>query len=114
MTRPLEPLRLVLAELAAAVRSQEWRDDALCAQTDPEAFFPKKGGTTAEAERICSMCEVRAECLEYALVEGDEDLHGVWGGASHRERRRLRKLRRGAPLAGPADSRVPELPAVAS
>ena len=48
-----------------------WQDRALCAQTDPEAFFPEKGGSTREAKRVCRGCEVRAECLEYAL-EHDE------------------------------------------
>ncbi|MGH3813281.1 MAG: WhiB family transcriptional regulator, partial [Pseudonocardiaceae bacterium] len=47
---------------------QEWQERALCAQTDPEAFFPEKGGSTREAKRICAGCEVRAECLEYALA----------------------------------------------
>ena len=46
---------------------QSWQDRALCAQTDPEAFFPEKGGSTREAKRVCRSCEVRAECLEYAL-----------------------------------------------
>ena len=44
-----------------------WQEQALCAQTDPEAFFPEKGGSTREAKRICVGCEVKAECLEYAL-----------------------------------------------
>ena len=39
----------------------EWHDKALCAQTDPEAFFPEKGGSTREAKRICESCEVRQE-----------------------------------------------------
>ena len=47
----------------------DWQERALCAQTDPEAFFPEKGGSTREAKRICSGCEVRAECLEYALAQ---------------------------------------------
>ena len=63
-----------------------WQDQALCAQTDPEAFFPEKGGSTREAKRVCRGCEVRAECLEYAL-ENDERF-GIWGGLSERERRR--------------------------
>ena len=67
----------------------EWHDKALCAQTDPEAFFPEKGGSTREAKRICESCGVRQECLEYAL-ENDERF-GIWGGLSERERRRLRK-----------------------
>ncbi|MDU0478859.1 WhiB family transcriptional regulator [Staphylococcus chromogenes] len=68
---------------------QEWQDQALCAQTDPEAFFPEKGGSTREAKRICQACEVRDECLEFAL-EHDERF-GIWGGLSERERRRLKK-----------------------
>jgi WhiB family redox-sensing transcriptional regulator len=66
-----------------------WQERALCAQTDPEAFFPEKGGSTREAKRICTTCEVRAECLEYAL-EHDERF-GIWGGLSERERRRLKR-----------------------
>ena len=68
---------------------EEWQDRALCAQTDPEAFFPEKGGSTREAKKICLSCEVRVECLEYAL-ENDERF-GIWGGLSERERRRLKK-----------------------
>ncbi|MEJ5928384.1 WhiB family transcriptional regulator [Corynebacterium sp. H128] len=68
---------------------QEWQDQALCAQTDPEAFFPEKGGSTREAKRICQACGVRDECLEFAL-EHDERF-GIWGGLSERERRRLKK-----------------------
>ena len=66
-----------------------WQERALCAQTDPEAFFPEKGGSTREAKRICMACAVRDECLEYAL-EHDERF-GIWGGLSERERRRLKK-----------------------
>jgi len=66
-----------------------WQADALCAQTDPEAFFPEKGGSTRDAKKVCGACTVRAQCLEYAL-EHDERF-GIWGGLSERERRRLRK-----------------------
>ncbi|WP_233091300.1 WhiB family transcriptional regulator [Arthrobacter sp. MSA 4-2] len=66
-----------------------WQSDALCAQTDPEAFFPEKGGSTRDAKKVCGACMVRSECLEYAL-ENDERF-GIWGGLSERERRRLRK-----------------------
>ena len=67
----------------------EWQERALCSQTDPEAFFPEKGGSTREAKRICSRCEVRAECLEYALCH--DERFGIWGGLSERERRRLKR-----------------------
>ena len=68
---------------------EEWQDRALCAETDPEAFFPEKGGSTREAKRICSGCEVRSECLEYALAH--DERFGIWGGLSERERRRLKR-----------------------
>ena len=71
---------------------EAWRLNALCAETDPEAFFPEKGGSTREAKRVCSGCEVRAECLEFALA--NDERFGIWGGLSERERRRLRLMRR--------------------
>ena len=66
-----------------------WQERALCAQTDPEAFFPEKGGSTREAKKVCLACEVRVECLEYALAQ--DERFGIWGGLSERERRRLKK-----------------------
>ena len=66
-----------------------WQEQALCAQTDPEAFFPEKGGSTREAKRVCVGCEVRAECLDYALA--NDERFGIWGGLSERERRRLKR-----------------------
>ncbi|MBV9058430.1 MAG: WhiB family transcriptional regulator [Pseudonocardiales bacterium] len=72
-----------------ALDQPDWQERALCAQTDPEAFFPEKGGSTREAKRICAGCEVRAECLEYALAF--DERFGIWGGLSERERRRLKR-----------------------
>ena len=66
-----------------------WQERALCAQTDPESFFPEKGGSTREAKKVCLACEVRSECLEYALA--NDERFGIWGGLSERERRRLKK-----------------------
>ena len=66
-----------------------WQERALCAQTDPEAFFPEKGGSTREAKKVCTRCEVRGECLEYALA--NDERFGIWGGLSERERRKLKK-----------------------
>lgn len=75
-------------DLFEAVEEQ-WQERALCAQTDPEAFFPEKGGSTREAKRICQGCEVKPECLEYALH--NDERFGIWGGLSERERRRLKR-----------------------
>jgi WhiB family redox-sensing transcriptional regulator len=69
--------------------TEEWQERALCAQTDPEAFFPEKGGTTGDAKRICRRCEVRGECLEYALAGNVK--FGIWGGLTERERKRLKR-----------------------
>ncbi|GAA4265343.1 hypothetical protein GCM10022256_09550 [Frondihabitans peucedani] len=66
-----------------------WQADSLCAQTDPEAFFPEKGGSTRDAKKICASCDVRAQCLEYALQ--NDERFGIWGGLSERERRKLRR-----------------------
>ena len=79
---------IVLLDLIAD-EAMEWQERALCAQTDPEAFFPEKGGSTREAKRVCLSCEVRVECLEYALA--NDERFGIWGGLSERERRRLKK-----------------------
>ena len=79
----------VLDGVFDADEEQEWQERALCAQTDPEAFFPEKGGSTREAKRICQGCEVRSECLEYALAH--DERFGIWGGLSERERRKLKK-----------------------
>ncbi|GAB3846685.1 WhiB family transcriptional regulator [Nesterenkonia populi] len=68
-----------------------WQVDALCAQTDPEAFFPEKGGSTRDAKKICGTCTVKQECLDYALA--NDERFGIWGGLSERERRKLKKRR---------------------
>ena len=88
----VDPVRLGVPGVRRPVEDDNplaWQTDALCAQTDPEAFFPEKGGSTRDAKKICASCEVRSECLEYAL-ENDERF-GIWGGLSERERRRLRR-----------------------
>ena len=80
---------LYLLEDVADEGVLSWQDRALCAQTDPEAFFPEKGGSTREAKRVCTSCDVRAECLEYALA--NDERFGIWGGLSERERRKLKR-----------------------
>lgn len=69
----------------------EWIASALCAQTDPELFFPTGGGPTSQAKKLCLSCEVRDQCLEYALDNNIQE--GVWGARSVRERRALKKQR---------------------
>ncbi len=75
----------------------EWVHRARCKDEDPELFFPvgTAGPALAQidaAKAVCSRCEVRAECLEWAMATGQDA--GVWGGLSEEERRGLRRARR--------------------
>lgn len=72
------------------LRFEPWMDGAVCAQTDPEMFYPDKGGSTREAKKTCLTCDVRAECLQYAIANNEH--FGVWGGVSERERRKMKPL----------------------
>lgn len=70
---------------------EPWKEQALCAQTDPEAFFPDKGGSTRSAKQTCAGCLVREECLEAALAR--DERFGIWGGLSERDRRKIKHQR---------------------
>jgi WhiB family transcriptional regulator, redox-sensing transcriptional regulator len=72
------------------IASLPWAAEARCLQAEPDTFFPEKGGSTREAKRICASCDVRDECLEYALA--NDERFGIWGGLSERERRKLKRL----------------------
>ena len=92
----VDPVRLGMPAVRSSIVEDDdnplsWQTDALCAQTDPEAFFPEKGGSTRDAKKICTTCEVKAQCLDYALA--NDERFGIWGGLSERERRRLRRAR---------------------
>ena len=71
----------------------QWTADALCAKSDPEAFFPEKGQSSARARAICLQCRVRNPCLDYAL-RSPVPLYGVWGGTTVSERSNLTRNRR--------------------
>ena len=76
-----------------------WMQSGLCRHVSPSTFFPNDGVGVEVARRICASCPVQSPCLEYALRERID--HGVWGGTSERERRRILKQRR---LSEPAPS----------
>jgi WhiB family transcriptional regulator, redox-sensing transcriptional regulator len=69
-----------------------WMFHARCRGINPAEFFPSDGTGVETAQRVCAACPVTSECLEYALLNRIE--HGVWGGASERERRRILRRRR--------------------
>jgi WhiB family redox-sensing transcriptional regulator len=68
-----------------------WQDLANCRGADPNLFFPERGASTRTAKGICRDCQVRAECLEFAIVSSEK--FGIWGMMSERERRKIRKER---------------------
>ncbi|HEU5026627.1 MAG TPA: WhiB family transcriptional regulator [Spirillospora sp.] len=65
-----------------------FRNPALCAETDPDRWFPEKGGATRDVKQVCRRCEARDECLAWALAKPEH--WGVWGGKSEQERQRMR------------------------
>jgi WhiB family redox-sensing transcriptional regulator len=81
-----------------------WMAEGKCREMDPAVFFPSDGVGVEIARRICVDCPVKGLCLEYALYNRIE--HGVWGGASERERRRIARRRRNAGVRGEAMERV--------
>lgn len=74
--------------------SLPWQEDALCAQTDPECFFPEKGTSARDAIAVCQQCPVAEECLAFALRE--QVAHGVWGGKTPFQRRQMLKQKQAA------------------
>ncbi|MGH9274743.1 MAG: WhiB family transcriptional regulator, partial [Acidimicrobiales bacterium] len=66
-----------------------------CTNVPPSTFFPSDGAGVEAARKICATCPVQQLCLEHALLHRID--HGVWGGCSERERRRILKRRRAAP-----------------
>ena len=70
----------------------EWMARGKCRETSPSTFFPSDGVGVDMARQICASCPVKAPCLEYALRNRID--HGVWGGTSERERRRIARQRR--------------------
>ena len=72
----------------------EWMENALCLETGGDPFFSSDAAVTRAAKRACQMCDVKYDCLEYALK--DPHLVGVFGGTTERERGKLRKKRKNA------------------
>jgi WhiB family transcriptional regulator, redox-sensing transcriptional regulator len=80
----------------------DWGSRAACRSTDPELFFPVSGAgpsvaQIAEAKTVCARCQVRSECLAFALATWQP--YGVWGGTSPEERTMLRNKAQAAGLA---------------
>ena len=92
-------MSILASSLALAASDDEWRDAALCRDTDPDLFFPI--GTTGQAlvsidhaKRVCAECAVTQDCLDFALDTNQDS--GIWGGLSEEERRAIRRRRAAA------------------
>jgi WhiB family redox-sensing transcriptional regulator len=70
----------------------DWMSEGNCSAVPPSTFFPSDGVGVDAARKICLDCPVKRQCLEYALANRID--HGVWGGTSERERRRILRQRR--------------------
>ena len=72
----------------------EWRESGACVNADPDLFFPIGGGQwgarqVRRAQQVCAQCQVRQQCLEFAIDAGER--HGIWGGTTPEERQRARR-----------------------
>lgn len=79
--------------MTASARQDGWSARAACLSADPDLFFPISSSgpalvQVAKAKAICARCQVRQECLEFALAA--HQIHGVWGGTSEEERQLMR------------------------
>lgn len=98
MTADLSLLELILAAIP------KWVEDAVCAQTDPEAYFPDGGSSAEGAKAVCFRCPVRRDCLAHAVAFDEEE--GVWGGFTSLERERMASGQKPVRCAGPGCTRL--------
>ena len=86
--------RSTRAKEVSGPMAQNWRSIGLCRGSDTLVFYPPsdEDSLAEEAKTICGMCAVRQPCLEFALATREK--HGVWGGLTERERRRMLRQRR--------------------
>ena len=88
------PLVCTFAVRDEGFSAMDWRHRSACLDEDPELFFPIGNTGPAilqieEAKQVCRRCDVREQCLAWALEAGQD--HGVWGGLSEDERRALKR-----------------------
>jgi WhiB family transcriptional regulator, redox-sensing transcriptional regulator len=79
----------ILGHMEARPAPGVWAEQAACSGCSPDLFYPERGGRTEEAKKVCAICPVRKECLDHALAAGE--VHGIWGGLSEKQRRRVRR-----------------------
>lgn len=85
--------------MTATRGAANWRSAGACLSADPDLFFPISSHgpgerQIAKAKTICAGCQVRQECLEFALSH--DQMHGIWGGTTPEDRQRERRRKRRA------------------
>ena len=102
-------MSILASSLTLGAADYEWRDDAICRDTDPELFFPV--GTTGHAlvqidraKEVCDECNVAKQCLDFALETNQDS--GIWGGQHEPDDVKRGRLRSGSSLALPSPARV--------
>lgn len=84
--------RLAYGRLAKAM---EIHGDPICSETDPEQWFPEKGGSNAYAKKHCKECPLKDPCLQFALLNNEP--YGIWGGVAPRARQQMARRGQGRP-----------------
>jgi len=67
----------------------QWRQHAKCRSSNPSLFILERGEDYKSAIQVCNSCPVKDPCLRFAL---DNDEVGIWGGTSHKQRRRMKRV----------------------
>ena len=88
--------------MTATGSAENWRSAGACLSADPDLFFPISSAgpgerQIAQAKMICAGCQVRQECLAFALAH--DLVYGIWGGTTPEDRRRNRRRKRRAAAA---------------
>ncbi len=79
--------KLPVHEQSVFIRGTAWMDQAAC-KGKTKLMFPKEHKDItyiAQARMVCKTCEVKDQCLEYALQYPPADMHGVWAGLTSRQ-----------------------------
>jgi len=80
-----------LSTVAEMFGRPAWQRYGACRGEGIEAFIPNRGGSFKPARQLCEKCPVRRECFDYAMA--DDELVGMWGGTTERERHQMRQGR---------------------
>ena len=99
----LDTERLFIVQEDVNAGSTGWMVRGACREADPELFFPfaLEGGAVecevTSAKAVCGQCDVRQQCLAYALRTMPD---GIWGGTTREDRIAIRAAVRARPARG--------------